>query len=149
MEDDASVKLVRAVLGINRTNKNIMNKKLNKLGLPGPPQYIITAAKMHPGCSQDFVTEYFAIGKAAVARGCLKLEKMGLLRREVLKADRRQLQLYLTEKGEEAYLVTHAAYTQWKDSLTEGLSDEEINTAIRLLSRMHEASMKLLEQTQD
>lgn len=148
MEREIPVELGRAIIGLNRTKKMIMNRRLNEMGIAGPPHMIIAAAKQHPGCNQDFVSEYFAIGKAAVARGAQRLEEMGLITRETSKEDRRQNKLFLTKEGEAAYELTADALREWENCLTEGMSAGELETAISLLTRMLDSARRHVAESQ-
>lgn len=64
-----------------------------------------------PGIHISEIARNFNITRAAVAKTVLKLEKKRILIRETDAADKKILRLYLTEKGEEAYLA-HQKYHQ-------------------------------------
>ena len=66
------------------------------------------------------------------------LEENGFIVRRRSENDRRLLQVYPTEKMEQALPVVRACFRSWRDSLTEGMSEEEINTLEQLLARLAE-----------
>ena len=76
------------------------------------------------------------IDKCNVARRTKKLEALGYLYRETNQNDRRQNNLYLTEKGRELVPIIRSYMGQWGREITAGLTDEERTTLIGLLTKM-------------
>ena len=76
------------------------------------------------------------IDKCNVARRTKKLEALGYLYRETNQNDRRQNNLYLTEKGRELVPIIRSYMGQWGRKITAGLTDEERATLIGLLTKM-------------
>ena len=76
------------------------------------------------------------IDKCNVARRTKKLETLGYLYRETDQNDRRQNNLYLTEKGRELVPVIREYMAQWGRTITAGLDDQECASLIGLLTKM-------------
>lgn len=97
---------------------------------------ILLHIERHPGTTQDNIANHMFIDKCNVARRTKKLETLGYLYRETDRTDRRQNNLYLTEKGQELVPVIRSYMSQWGRSITATLSDQECATLIALLTKM-------------
>ena len=73
-----------------------------------------------------------------MTRQLAMLEENGFITRCRSDSDRRLMQVYPTEKMKQALPVVRECFHSWRDSLTEGLSEEEISTLERLLTRLAE-----------
>ena len=76
------------------------------------------------------------IDKCNVARRTKKLETLGYLYRETDQNDRRQNNLYLTQRGKELTPVIRRYMSQWGREVSASLSDQECATLIALLTKM-------------
>jgi len=92
----------------------------------------------HPGIYLSEMARNFKITRAVVSKTVMKLEKKGFIRKEKDLSDRKRLQLFLTEKGEKAY-IAHQDYHNYYDSplftyLNE-LSSDELSVVDEFLKR--------------
>ena len=92
--------LGRAVTFLSRSRKRFMNERLRDYGFSGAMYMILLHIERHPGTTQDSIANHMFIDKCNVARRT-KSWKPGYLYRETNQNDRRQNNLYLTEKGRE------------------------------------------------
>jgi DNA-binding MarR family transcriptional regulator len=76
---------------------------------------------------------------AIVTRQVQELESEGLLRRRNPSRDRRRSQLHLTTRGRRAFARLHERAHELQTRLLDGLRDEEIATACRVLSSLRMA----------
>jgi DNA-binding MarR family transcriptional regulator len=76
---------------------------------------------------------------AIVTRQVKELEAEGLLRRRGNSRDRRRSQLHLTARGRRAFERLHERAHDLQARVLDGLTDEEIATASRVLSRLRAA----------
>ena len=139
---DFSRQLSRLIVHLNRMRKRFMNERLRGYDLGGALYMFLTALDHNPGASQDFLVNHFYMDKGNVARGAKKLENLGYIRRETDPEDRRQYRLYLTDEGRELLPTIRSYIQEWCGYLTEGMSEEEGEAAIRLLTRMAENGTK-------
>ena len=102
----------------------------------------LTALDHNPGASQDFLVNHFYLDKGNVARSAKKLEELEYIRREVDSNDRRQYNLYLTEKGKQILPVIRGYIVEWSGYLTENMTEEEYRNALALLTKMAENGAK-------
>ena len=113
-----------------------MNGRLRDNGFAGAMYMILLHIERHPGTTQDSIANHMCIDKCNVARRTKKLEALGYLYRETNQNDRRQNNLYLTEKGRELVPIIRSYMGQWGREITAGLTDEERATLIGLLTKM-------------
>jgi len=137
-----SRQLSRLVVHLNRMRKRFMGEHLRCYGLGGSMYMFLTALDHNPGASQDFLVNHFYLDKGNVARSAKKLEELGYIRREVDSNDRRQYNLYLTEKGEQILPVIRGYIVEWSGYLTENMTEEECRNALALLTKMAENGAK-------
>ena len=91
---------------------------------------------LHRSRTQDSIANHMFIDKCNVARRTKKLEDLGYLYRETDRNDRRQNNLFLTEKGRELVPVIRTYLGQWGQGITAGLTDQECATLLSLLTKM-------------
>lgn len=143
--NDFSVDLGRQVANLSRLNRRFVTKRLGSYGLAGTMHMFILELNLHPGSSQDALSTRFLLDKGNVARRARQLEDMGYIIRNVNQDDRRQYQLYLTDKGKALVPVIRACLHEWSDIIGEGLSNEDRINASRLMAHMTDAATKHLE----
>lgn len=113
-----------------------MSERLRDYGFSGAMYLILLHIERHPGTTQDNIANHMFIDKCNVARRTKKLETLGYLYRETDQNDRRQNNLYLTEKGRELVPVIREYMAQWGRTITAGLDDQECASLIGLLTKM-------------
>lgn len=128
--------LGRAVTYLHRSRSRFMSERLRDYGFSGAMYLILLHIEHHPGTTQDNIANHMFIDKCNVARRTKKLETLGYLYRETDQNDRRQNNLYLTDKGRELVPVIREYLVQWGDSITASLTSEECATLIGLLTKM-------------
>ena len=136
LSKDFTRELGRAVTCLHRSRSKFMGERLREHGFSGAMYMILLHVDRHPGASQDSIANHRYIDKCNVARRTKKLEELGYIRRETDQADRRQNNLYLTDKGRELVPVIKTYLSQWGQGMTESLSEKEKDTLITLLTKM-------------
>lgn len=90
------------------------------------------------GFSQEELTAYVGVDKAATARAVRSLEDKGLLTRVQDPRDKRQNRVYPTEKAKEVGPLVKKELSRINLALTQGLSQEEDDRIYALLMRIDE-----------
>ncbi len=126
----------RALTFLQRSRSKFMGECLRDYGFSGAMYMILLHVDRHPGASQDSIANHMYINKCNVARHTKKLEALGYLRRETDQADRRQNNLYLTDRGKELAPEIRAYLGQWGKQVTAGLQEEEKATLLAILTKM-------------
>lgn len=125
----------RALTFLQRSRSKFMGERLRDYGFSGAMYMILLHVDRHPGASQDSIVNHMYINKCNVARHTKKLELWGYLRRETDQMDRRQNNLYLTEKGKALAPVIRGYLGEWGMEITAGLQEEEKATLLALLTK--------------
>ena len=131
--------LGRAVTFLHRSRSRFMSERLRDYGFSGAMYLILLHIERHPGTTQDSIANHMFIDKCNVARRTKKLETLGYLYRETNQNDRRQNNLYLTEKGAALVPEVRGYLGQWGRQITAGLSAGEREELLELLTKMREA----------
>jgi len=105
-------------------------------GIPGPHLHFLMRLYHGDSLSQDDLAKFFAVDKATAARAVAKLEKEGYVVRKPDTRDKRIKRVELTEKAKQVEPALRAALHGWSDTLTEGFTEQERATLVRLLQRM-------------
>lgn len=123
----------RALTFLDRSRKKFMGERLRDYGFSGAMYMILLHIDRHPGASQDSIASHMYINKCNVARHTKKLELLGYLHRQTDQADRRQNNLYLTEKGRALVPEIRSYLSQWSKEVTAGLEEDEKAALLTLL----------------
>ena len=121
---------------LHRSGQNYFAKKLAKLHIGRGQHSFLLVLYRKDGISQDQLARALHINKAAVARALSKLEKKGYVERKKDNADRRNNQVYLTDKARKIKNELLSEINAWTDTLAESLNDSERKQVIELLKRM-------------
>lgn len=135
----------RSLTMIDRHRRKFMNDRLREHGLCGAMYMILLHVGRHPGTTQDHIVCRTGFDKSNVARRVKQLEELSYLRRETDPADRRQNNLFLTPQGEALLPVIVAALSEWAQSVTAGLTEDERNTLHALLLKTVETVARQTE----
>ena len=94
-----------------------------------PGQYPILAyVADHEGCTQVEVAEAMMISPSSVALSTKRLQKMGLLEKQIDENNLRCKHLSVTEEGWRTARRFHEAHMMFDETAMEGFTDEELET---------------------
>lgn len=128
--------LGRALTCLNRSRKRFMGEHLREYGFSGAMYSILLYVDRHPGTTQDSIATHMYVDKSNVARRIKQLEELSHIRRETDAADRRQNNLYLTDKGKEMIPLIKTYLSQWGQTVAADLTEEERSQLLTLLFKM-------------
>ena len=137
------------VARLYRSSENYFAKKLAKLRIGRGQHSFLLVLYRKDGISQDQLARALHINKAAVARALSKLEKKGYVERRKDNADRRNNQVYLTDKARKIKNELLSEINAWTDTLAESLSDTEREQIIELLKRMGDNADRAVNGARD
>lgn len=92
----------------------------------------------HPGISQDTLSRALCVNKSSVARRLSYLEGQGYIERTPDENDRRVLLVTPTEKALALLPLLQALAQEWNAAITEGFTEEEIDTFSSLIARAYD-----------
>lgn len=97
---------------------------------------VLTLVRANPGITQVALAAAFGVDKSTMSPVVVRLEKRGLIRREVLLSDRRCHALYLERAAEAAYLAAREKVRAFESGLAARLTRAEQRELARLLGKL-------------
>lgn len=130
--------LMRQISVISRCASMFRSDKLKEMGsdLGNCHHSYILLLCRNPGVSQDAIAKKICINKSNVTRHMSQLEKLGYVERKQSEEDKRVVLVYPTQKAYDALPTVKAVTHEWKEYISEGISEEEMNIAADVLQRM-------------
>lgn len=121
---------------VARCSAQFRGQLLAPLGLSaGEAPYILYICRC-PGTSQEQVATALHVNPSSAARKLARLEEAGFVTRRTGRKDKRLIEVYPTEKAEQALGEIRRINALWHDYLTEGMTEEEKHLLERLLERI-------------
>ena len=146
MSTDNKESIGRWISMLHRYGNVYMNEQLKEYNLGAGQYQYLAVLYQNEGISQDEIACFLKMDKGTTARAIAKLEKEGYVERKVFSVDKRIKKLYLTDKGYMFEAKLGAILLGWKNILTEGLSTDEQEHALRLLNKMSLNAEEFLKQ---
>ena len=97
---------------------------------------VLTLIRANPGITQVTLAAAFGVDKSTMSPVIFRLEKRGLVRREVLPSDRRCHALFFEEAGESVFVSAREKIRSFEESVAARLSKVEQRELTRLLAKL-------------
>ena len=97
---------------------------------------VLTLIRANPGITQVALAAAFGVDKSTMSPVIFRLEKRGLVRREVLASDRRCHALYFEASAEPQFLAAREKIRTFEASVAARLSKPEQREFARLLAKL-------------
>jgi DNA-binding MarR family transcriptional regulator len=97
---------------------------------------VLTLIRANPGITQVALAAAFGVDKSTMSPVIFRLEKRGLVRREVLASDRRCHALYFEASAEPRFLAAREKIRAFEASVAARLSKSEQRELSRLLAKL-------------
>jgi DNA-binding MarR family transcriptional regulator len=97
---------------------------------------VLTLIRANPGITQVTLAAAFGVDKSTMSPVIFRLEKRGLVKREVLPSDRRCHALFFQEAGEPIYLAARNKVRAFEENVAARLSRPEQRELARLLVKL-------------
>ncbi|MEA4811300.1 MAG: MarR family transcriptional regulator [Anaerolineaceae bacterium] len=123
---------------INKFGKLSLGRSLAPLGLNWQEMIVILVIEQMPGANQDFLEPFLQTDKGNITKLIKKMETSALLFKRPNESDRRNLQLFLTEKSQALLPVLKALLENWEEACLKGLSHQERSLLKTLNARVIE-----------
>ncbi|MBQ2756171.1 MAG: winged helix-turn-helix transcriptional regulator [Oscillospiraceae bacterium] len=114
----------------------LCQKEFTKLGLYKGQLGILEYVIRNPGCGQKAVAEHMSVTAASIAKSTERMQRAGMLTKNVDEENLRCNRLYVTEKGEEVSKASREMFNKLDEKMFEGFSDEELGQLERYLERI-------------
>ncbi|MCD8104586.1 MAG: MarR family transcriptional regulator [Lachnospiraceae bacterium] len=128
---------VRIALTKGQFSKYIL-RKARKIDLLRGQPHILEYLATNDGCSQSEVCEAWDLDKSTVSGLVERMERDGLIFVEREEGDRRRKKLFLTQKGSELGSRMDEYMKQLDTAAFAGISEEEQEQFLRVLSRIYQ-----------
>lgn len=140
LKDDPHLKVLRPLVEAYLAFSRIDNRHIRSLRLtPSQFDVIVTLGDTNGlTCSQ--LSSHTLVTKGTLTGVLDRLARKGLIRRESVAGDRRRTKIRLTEKGHALFQKVFASHIAFiRPFFERALSQEEVETARRLLIRMRDS----------
>lgn len=97
---------------------------------------VLTLIRANPGITQVTLAAAFGVDKSTMSPVIFKLEKRGLIRREVLPSDRRCHALFFQDSGQSTFLAAREKIRAFEEGVAARLSKPEQRELARLLVKL-------------
>ncbi len=97
---------------------------------------VLTLIRANPGITQVALAAAFGVDKSTMSPVIFRLEKRGLIRREILPSDRRCHALFFEEPGEPIFLAARETIRAFEERVAARLSKPEQRELARLLVKL-------------
>ena len=116
----------------HRSFVNYTSAKLQTLGLNFGSLFLVIYVGKHPGCTQTQLTSDLNLDWGYSQRSVTKLVEEGFLTRE---KSGRCYHLNLSDKGQQAFEVSHQVFFDWDEQVLSALSLQEREQLFTLLAK--------------
>ena len=120
-----------------------MNQKLAALDLTAAQHDILMNISHQPGRSQQQLSDRLLVVKSNISALLKKMVERGLIERRKSDEDARIHELYLTPVGQNKLQQSMAVQIEMIQAMTGVLSDNEIQTNLEVMNRVHDALSQL------
>lgn len=97
---------------------------------------VLTLVRANPGITQVTLAAAFGVDKSTMSPVVFRLEKRGLIKREILPTDRRCHALFFDETGEPTFLAAREKIRAFEEGVATRLSKTEQRELARLLAKL-------------
>ena len=139
---------MRKIIGRNisilyRNEHHFVDIKLKKYHLNKVQAEVLLYLKDDDGANQTKINAFFLFNKATITKIITHLEKNDYVNRIISESDRREKDIYLTDKGREILNYIRIVLKEWEDIIIDSIPDADIEKIKCLLSDMVDNVMNL------
>ena len=128
--------VMRAVGRARRAWNNHVREITQTEGIPDSYRTVLMFLNRHPGSGQRSIAEFAGVTTSAINQAVKSMLEEGFLRKEVDPSDKRNSQLYLTEKGQDAAKRLIRKLDASDDAITAMLGQEKEAELMALLDKL-------------
>ena len=134
--------LIKYISIIDRHNKIYLDKKLKEIGLNSSHHFYIINIYKNPGIVQDKLMNMIHLNPSNITRALCTLERLEFIKKVSNQDDKRTYNLYLTDKGLDAYPKIIKIIDEWKSVLLSDFSEKEKKNISKLIEKICINSLK-------
>ena len=126
----------RLVSILYRKNQVYLNQALKPFDITATEMSSLLCLYHSDGVTQDEMSHYLLIDKAAIARAIVSLLDKGLIIKEKDDVDKRANRIYLSIKGKQLETSIRSILKDWNDLLIEDIDPKDVETMFHVLEKM-------------
>jgi DNA-binding MarR family transcriptional regulator len=126
----------RLVSILYRKNQVYLKQALKSLDITATEMSSLLCLYHSDGVTQDEMSHYLLIDKAAIARAIVSLLDKGLIIKEKDDIDKRANRIYLSMKGKQLETSIRSILKGWNDLLIEDIDPKDVETMFHVLEKM-------------
>ena len=130
---------------ISRSQAIYRNSRITASDLNSCHYAFVLSICREPGRSQEELARELCLNKSTVARALNYLETNGYILRTPLPTDKRQFSVYPTDKMLAVRPEVRKASAEWRDQLSEGIPEAEMEIFNSVLERMERRARDIIE----
>ncbi|MGN1271525.1 MAG: MarR family winged helix-turn-helix transcriptional regulator [Lactobacillus sp.] len=130
--------VLRKVGTIARSFDSIANIEFKEMQLTRGQYLYLVRIDEHPGIISERLAEILNIDRTTTARSVQKLVNNDLVVKKTDSNNKKNKKLFLTEKGQKLVKIIERENKYSNETSLEGLTDDEKNTLLRLLTKVAE-----------
>ena len=127
-----------------RQTQAYLSEKLRPFGVGAGQHMVLDYIARNPGLSLVELTQMTAVDACTTTRAVTKLEELGYVRVCTDAEDKRVRRVYVTETAQPVVDAIRHHRREWREAITQGMSEEEKALAGEMLSRMSQNACKTL-----
>lgn len=131
-----NLELIRNISHFRKDYHNYVNERITELDITSTEFSYLKELVNNDGALQDIIVKNTCVDKAATTRVAQSLEKKGLIKRVKNENDRRNFNVFITEKGEPYIPIINDILESWYNSLAAKVGEEQLNLVTNILSEL-------------
>jgi DNA-binding MarR family transcriptional regulator len=137
---------MRSVNVTSRCAVQYRSERLAGTGLNGKQCSYILYICREPGITQDQLARRIYINKSNVTRQLALMEEVGFIERRTNETDKREMQVYPTQKAIDVMPEVQAVFAEWNEKVTVDLSEDEKTVLSELMERVMRRAMACADE---
>ena len=134
---------------ISRSQAIFRHNKISEKDIQSSQYAFILAICRQPGRSQEELAKELCVNKSTVARNLNYLEEKGYVLRKPFPDDKRQFEVYPTEKAFEVLPEIKEASIEWMKLLSEDIPQSELDIFDSVLRKMESKAREIIEKQEE
>lgn len=121
---------------LNKYSVVVLENEFKNMKITKTMMFFIIHLKHRPGIHQDKLAEMFKMNRSTVTRAIEQLISQKYIAKAVDEDNKKAYKIYLTDEGDKLYNYMMKALLDWVSILTEGMTQEEVDMSVHLLTKM-------------
>ncbi|MCK4206288.1 MarR family transcriptional regulator [Brucella pituitosa] len=141
---DLSAEMIDAMAKVNRRLRTLFDARVKERGLTLARARTLLTLIEQEGLYQKELAEVLEIENATMVRLIDGLERQAFVERQAVEGDRRAKRIMMTEEGKQLAEEVVKLAGDVRADLLEGISDEDLSTALHVMRKMSDSMNKAL-----